>query len=66
MMSNGITLDSWANIDGQCQIECDIVGDQAQFRLGGRGSGLDLVCTEQGPANFLEQATIALEQMRTE
>nr|WP_042182679.1 hypothetical protein [Kibdelosporangium sp. MJ126-NF4]CEL15143.1 hypothetical protein [Kibdelosporangium sp. MJ126-NF4]CTQ93261.1 hypothetical protein [Kibdelosporangium sp. MJ126-NF4] len=63
-MHNGISVDSWALVEDDCTIKVDIAGDQAQFRFGGRNSGLDIVFTEQGLANLVEQSTEALKQLR--
>jgi hypothetical protein len=65
--TNGVCVDSWARIEGQCLITYDVAGDEAQFRFGGtRSSGINLVVTEEGLANLVHVSTEALRKMRAE
>lgn len=65
-MGNGIYVDSWAKVEGDCEIECEVVGDETQFRFGGRRTGLDLIFTEEGLENMAEKCTEALRQLRAQ
>lgn len=65
--ATGIKVDSWVKIEGNCEIVCEVVGEEAQFRFGGeRSPGLDMVVTEQGLENLVQASTDALRRMRAE
>lgn len=65
--TNGVCVDSWARIEGQCLITYDVAGDEAQFRFGGtRSSGIDLIITEEGLENLVQASTEALRKIRAE
>lgn len=63
-MGNGIEVESWAKVEGHCAIECDVVGDEVQMRLGDRSSGLDLIFTEEGLENMVDKCSGALREIR--
>jgi hypothetical protein len=62
---SGIKVDSWVAVEGDCQIDFDVVGQEIQFRLGGvHDGGLDLVFSERGLAKLAAKVTEALAQVR--
>ncbi|MDV6012559.1 hypothetical protein [Haloechinothrix sp. LS1_15] len=66
-LSRGIEVDSWVRIDGSCEILGEVVGDEAQFRLGNpRATGLDMVTDERGLARLVERCSEVLETMRSD
>lgn len=46
--SQGIATDSWVLISGDCELSCEVVGDQAQFEFGHGTSSLHLNASEGG------------------
>jgi len=60
----GIALDSWAKIEGECVIKYEVVGDEAQFRLGPTQSVLNLVFSERGLENLMAKASRALAEFK--
>lgn len=64
---SGICVDSWVKVEGRCNITCDVVGDEAQFRFGGaRSSGLCMIVTENGLEKLVNAGVEALRIMRAE
>jgi hypothetical protein len=59
----GISLDTWANVDGDCPIECEVVAAEAQIELGHRTGSLHLVMTESGLRRLVAVAGHALDEM---
>jgi hypothetical protein len=63
--NGGIAVDSWVRIEKGCAIECDVVGDEAQFTFGGRRGGeLSMIVTEDGLEQVVEHFQRALDQFR--
>lgn len=62
----GICVDSWVKVEDNCNIRCEIVGDEAQFRLGGSSGGLEIIFTEGGLATLVTVGAAVLERMRVE
>ena len=62
--SQGIALDAWVDVDGDCPIHGEVVGQQAQIELGHSTGSLHLVLTEQGLANLARVLTVTLTNMR--
>ncbi|MGH3436525.1 MAG: hypothetical protein ACRDRN_08655 [Sciscionella sp.] len=62
MTHRGIALDSWAMVDGECPITCEVIGDQAQFLLGHSVGSLNLIASETGLAALVGVATEALRR----
>lgn len=60
----GIGLDTWATVDGDCPIECEVVSSEAQFELGHRTGSLHLVMTEDSLRRLAAVANHALAEMR--
>jgi hypothetical protein len=58
----GIGLGLWANVDGDCPIECEAVASEAQVELGHRTGSLHLVMTESGLRRLVAVGD-ALDQM---
>ncbi|SNR48721.1 hypothetical protein SAMN06265360_10783 [Haloechinothrix alba] len=64
--SHGIEVDSWVRIDGSCRITGEVVGDEAQLRLGGvRSSGLDMIADEAGLERLVARCSEVLDTMRS-
>jgi hypothetical protein len=61
----GIAIDAWAKIEGECPISYEVVGDEVQFELGGSASALNLVATENGLAALVDASQRALATLRT-
>jgi hypothetical protein len=65
--ASGILVDSWVRVEGHCGITWDVIGDEAQFRFGGeRSTGLQMIVTEEGLENLVQESTDALRRMRAE
>ncbi|MCP2168015.1 hypothetical protein [Goodfellowiella coeruleoviolacea] len=66
-MGREILLDSWVKVSGSCEITCDLVGDEAQFRFVGDGSSeLELIMTEAALEKFVPICADALRGMHGE
>lgn len=61
----GIALDNWVNIDGDCQISCEVVQHEVQIELGHGASALHLILTEDAIAKLAHVTDLALQQVRT-
>lgn len=62
---SGICVDSWVRVEGPCDITCDVVGDEAQFRFGGeRSTGLQMIVTEEVLENLVQKSADALHRIR--
>lgn len=65
-LNGGIVVDAWVKLDGQCEIECDVVGGEAQFSFGsGRAPGLQMIVTEAGLAKLMRKGGEALAEIRS-
>jgi len=60
----GIAIDAWARIEGECPISYEVVGDEVQFELGGSAAALNLVATEKGLTTFVSASLQALSTLR--
>ena len=60
----GIGLDVWVNIDRDCDMSHEVVGDQAQFTLGHRNGTLQLILDEAGLTQLVDEARKTLGEMR--
>lgn len=64
---SGIHVDSWVRIEGQCDITCEIIGDEAQFQFGGTfSSGLNMIVTEEALRKLVHASRDALRRMNVE
>lgn len=62
-----IHVDSWVKVEDHCNITCDVVGDEAEFRFGGtRSTGLYMIVTEESLEKLVHISTDALHRMRAE
>jgi hypothetical protein len=64
-LSRGIALDTWVVASRDCEISCEVVGDQAQFVLGHAAGSLNLVLDQGGLANLVEIAVKTWTQWQT-
>lgn len=62
--SQGIGVDSWVMMDGDCAVSCEVVGDQAQFMFGHGTGSLHLIATEDALATLVGVAAEALRGFR--
>lgn len=62
--TEGISVDAWVIMDGECPLTCDVVADQAQLTLGRGAASLQIVASESGLNTLAEAATNALRDMR--
>jgi hypothetical protein len=60
----GIAIDAWAKIEGECPISYEVVGDEVQFELGGSAASLNLVATEKGLTTLVSASLRALSTLR--
>lgn len=64
--NGGIAVDSWVRVEAHCEIETEVVGDEAQFTFSGRRRGeLSLVVTEAGLEKVVEHFQRALDRIRS-
>jgi hypothetical protein len=61
----GIAVDALAKVEGQCAMECELVGDEAQFELGSGANSTHLVFTENGLTNLVPLGLSVLNNLRT-
>jgi hypothetical protein len=62
--NQGIAVDSWVSVDGQCWLSCDVIGDQAQFDFGHSTGSLHLNVSEAALARLVQVATEALTRFQ--
>lgn len=63
--TDGLDVEAFVIVDGDCPTTLDIIDGKAQFRFGNPlRPGLTLVLSEQGLERHLAQCTEALEQLR--
>jgi hypothetical protein len=60
----GIAIDAWAKIEGECPISYEVVGEEVQFEIGSSAASLNLVATEKGLATFVSASLQALSTLR--
>jgi hypothetical protein len=60
----GIAIDAWAKIEGECPISYEVVGDEVQFELGGSSASLNLVASEKGLTTLVSASLEALSTLR--
>ncbi|MBP2324621.1 hypothetical protein JOF56_005006 [Kibdelosporangium banguiense] len=65
MSSNGIQVGAWVKIEGECEIEYRVTGDEVEFSFGGRMNGFDILATERGLDRLLTAGNEALREMRS-
>jgi hypothetical protein len=58
-LSRGIALDTWVTASRECDISCEVIGDQAQLTLGHNTGSLNLVLDNGGLAGLIEIAVDA-------
>jgi hypothetical protein len=63
--NQGISVDSWVQIEGHCSIEHEVTADEAQLTLGHHTGSLTLVASEQALEHLISVAAHALDQIRT-
>jgi hypothetical protein len=61
--TEGISVDAWVILDGQCPSTCDVVNDQAQLTLGKGAASLQIVTSKEGLTKLVEVTTQALQDM---
>jgi hypothetical protein len=61
--SQGIAMDSWVLMSGDCALSCEVIGDQAQFEFDHGTSSLHLNASEEGLAKLVQVATEALHKL---
>ncbi len=61
---NRITVDVWVDVASGCHIDCQVVGDQAQFTFGSPGQTLMLTLTEDLLARLAPLTCDALARWR--
>jgi hypothetical protein len=61
----GIAMDAWIDVDGDCPMSGEVVGSQAQIELGHSTGSLHLVLTERGLGNLVDVLTTALTKLRS-
>lgn len=63
----GIYVDSWVKVEDNCNITCDVAGEEAEFRFGGACStGLLMIVTEGSLEKLVHASTDALRRVRAE
>ncbi len=64
--NGGIEVDAWVRIEDGCRVEWKVIGEEAEFSLSGRRSGLlCMVATEEGLATVHEHLGKALAELRS-
>lgn len=58
-LSRGIALDTWVMASRECDISCEVIGNQAQLTLGHNTGSLNLVLDDGGLASLIEVAVDA-------
>jgi len=58
-LSRGIALDTWVMASRECDISCEVIGNQAQLTLGHDTGSLNLVLDDGGLAGLVEIAVDA-------
>lgn len=53
-LSQGIAVDTWVMASRDCDMSCEIVGDQAQFTFGHASGSLNLVLDQAGLAKLAD------------
>ncbi|HEX3784336.1 MAG TPA: hypothetical protein VHX38_32155 [Pseudonocardiaceae bacterium] len=61
---NGIAMDTWVAVEDDCRLECEVVGEHAQFTFGSSGEVLMLAVGEDSLARFVSMAEEALTRWR--
>lgn len=59
----GIAVDSWVVVDDECELKCEVAGDQAQFAFGHRTGSLNLVVSPVSLAKLARMATEAFTRL---
>ena len=62
--NQGIAVNAWVTVDGDCSLSCDVIGDQAQFEFGTSTGSLNLIASETGLARLATVANDALTRLR--
>ncbi|HWC80765.1 MAG TPA: hypothetical protein VG756_12480 [Pseudonocardiaceae bacterium] len=60
----GIGLATWASVDEDCSLSCEVIGDQAQFDVGHATGMLHLVVDQGALARLAEITAEALSAWR--
>lgn len=60
--SRGIAVETWITASRDCDMLCEVVGDQAQFKLGGTETSLQLVMDSKALAKLVEVAVRTQQQ----
>ncbi|HEX5402832.1 MAG TPA: hypothetical protein VFX16_11100 [Pseudonocardiaceae bacterium] len=60
----GIAVDTWVNVDGDCEMATEVSRVEAQIELGHGTGSLHLVMTEEGLARLVAVAGDVLQEMR--
>ncbi len=61
----GIAMDAWIDVDGDCPMVGEVVGREAQIELGHSTGSLHLVLTERGLGNLADVLATALAELRS-
>lgn len=61
-ISHGIAIETWITTNRECDVVCEVVGDQAQFKLGGTETSLHLVMDSKALAKLVEVAARTHQQ----
>jgi hypothetical protein len=61
-MTQGIDVSACVQVDGDCTLVCDVIGDQAQFEFG--GGSLSLIASEHGLERLAGMASEALTRLK--
>ena len=63
--TSGISVDSCARVEADCDVTCDVVGEEVQFRFGSqRSTGLTVVFTQRSLEQVVTKSTDALRVLR--
>jgi hypothetical protein len=62
----GIALDVWVSIDGDCSMTSEVAKSEVQLEVGHNKGSLHLVVSEEGLARLVEMAGAALREVREE
>jgi hypothetical protein len=60
----GIAVDSWVVVDDDCDVQCEVNGDEAQFAFGHRTGSLNLVVSEALLGKLAHMATEAFTRLQ--